>query len=313
MISFKVGHPFGKVYEENADIYSSLGDGHAHPDAGAVEFRYKGEILLLDEGYSLMKLTSNQNVLTFDDGSIGQYGESMWYNGYLSLVEKGTSRLVASDFSNKFGYEYLAGNISRMYPLSTNVNLHIRHLIWIKKKYLIVIDDVKFNNGTKRKVVSNWHGKANGRITLTSVSGKEIETLYNGTNAGYVLFSRSSSLSLCSYSGIQNILNYGGSEYISHLRIETCDEVNSVVLEAFFIPFGHNESFHELKKPFVVDVSERKRKITFVNEFELELDLDAMSVFVVDWDLVAAISFSIPFSILIAFCLFCVIAFVFIF
>lgn len=47
--------------------------GHVHPDEGAFTLNGFGKNLIIDDGYSYLKMTSNHNVATFD-GS-GQIGE----------------------------------------------------------------------------------------------------------------------------------------------------------------------------------------------------------------------------------------------
>lgn len=141
LLVFKAGPPMG--HQAHEVLRLPKGSGHAHSDAGAFLLDAYGQYMIVDNGYQYGWLTADHNTLTFD-GGIGQLGETLNPNG-LNIPEViargGTAAIVHSEFTQD--YEYLVADLTRMYKPELQLTKLVRHVLFVKKQIIIVIDEVE--------------------------------------------------------------------------------------------------------------------------------------------------------------------------
>ncbi len=140
-LTFKAGPPMG--HHAHEELLLPKGSRHAHTDAGVLLLDAYGQYMIVDNGYSYGWLTADHSTITFD-GGIGQLGETENPNGLNieEIIENGgTADIVYTDFTDD--YEYLVANLTKMYKPELQLTKFIRHIIFIKKKIIVVIDELE--------------------------------------------------------------------------------------------------------------------------------------------------------------------------
>ena len=170
LLTLKAGPPMGHSA-------TGIGPAHTHPDEGAFTVDGFGRNLIIDDGYVYSKLTSNHNVVTFDN--IGQLGEgSPWFNNRAG----GTADIAHTDFNEVAGYEYLIADLKRIYPWNLEITKYLRHFYFLKKKTLFVVDEIE----SAQVHEIQWRLHLNNKSTF-AVSGSTLSGKLTGTNIGLVL------------------------------------------------------------------------------------------------------------------------------
>jgi hypothetical protein len=99
--------------------------------------------MIVDNGYQYGWLTADHNTITFD-GGVGQLGDSLDPNG-LDITEiienNGNATIVYTGFTED--YEYLVADLTHMYKPELQITKFVRHILFIKKQIIIVIDEVE--------------------------------------------------------------------------------------------------------------------------------------------------------------------------
>ncbi len=147
---FKAGPSQGKLAEQKKYYAGS----HIHPDQGNFSIWHKGDWLVIDDGYSLIKKTSDHNVLLFNKiGQLGEGGE--WFDEKSVKKHKGTVKVIHVDISND--YHYFSADLTKIYPPDSNLKLWTRDFIYIPHDWIIISDTVELTR--PGKVRSHIHFK----------------------------------------------------------------------------------------------------------------------------------------------------------
>ena len=161
MFAMKAGPPFGH------SATPGTGSGHVHPDEGGFTLNGFGKNLIIDDGYPYLKLTSNHNIATFD--GIGQKGEGgTWFAGDTSAF----ADIVYTDINPTLGYEYLVTDITRSYNTSLGITKYLRHYVFLKKKTLVVIDEIESSTSHEIQWRLHLNYDSNFSISGKTVSGQ---------------------------------------------------------------------------------------------------------------------------------------------
>lgn len=134
---FKAGPPQGREAAASKDGRRGL--GHVHPDQGQFLVWAHGSWLINDDGYVLLKRTSNHNVLTFN--GVGQSGEGRkWFNASQLRMPV---RMLHSDMRKEF--QYFEADLSSAYPPDAGLKKWIRTFIVWRGNRAIIRDEVELN------------------------------------------------------------------------------------------------------------------------------------------------------------------------
>lgn len=130
-----IGHRAASEY-----TYDPYG-GHTHPDVGTFQIFSHGDWLITYPGYS-WKRTIYQNTLVVNEK--GQIGEGRWFNGnqYVQVPEQPVIVFSRSEED----YDYVIGNGTPAYPLSTNLTSYYRHILYLKPDCWVIADEVTANS-----------------------------------------------------------------------------------------------------------------------------------------------------------------------
>lgn len=170
-LAFKAGPPLGHAPSVGG------GAGHVHPDEGGFTLEAFGRELIIDDGYSYLKKTSNHNVATF--GGVGQRGEgSQWFQERNS----GVADVVHADLNTAAGTEYLVADLAGVYKPELKITRYIRHLVFLKKRALVVIDDI---DSTLSHPIE-WRLHLNYDSTF-AVRGRALSGTLDGSNVGLLV------------------------------------------------------------------------------------------------------------------------------
>jgi len=143
---------------------------HVHANANAFTYYAAGRRWIVGAGYGFRD-TGFQNTVTIDGGS------QMW------ALEPGP-KLLRHEFADR--YAYLLGDATKAWPDAVKLDLHQRHLLWVKGEGLLVCDRLVTTNGLARYIRRyNWQvyvpanlkvERHKSRINLTSpADGRQLQ------------------------------------------------------------------------------------------------------------------------------------------
>ncbi len=125
---------------------SDLGTGHLHPDMNHISLYYNGYKLLSDDGYTASR-TSDHNTLIVNGA--GQYGEGKnWTNFDVNPDEGPDAVSEVKRFIGTKTYAYAMCDATAAYGKSGMVDKFNRHILFIKKGVVIVIDDIALSDAS---------------------------------------------------------------------------------------------------------------------------------------------------------------------
>jgi len=175
--------------------------GHGHLDHNSFIINLEGTWYLTDPGY---RASYNPVLNNFTTGTVGHNTvlvdgnfQTAWRNG---SIEK----FYTSDY-----YDYVLGEAGNVYE---NLNQFSRHLLFVKPKYFLILDDIK--SDTSHQYSWLYHTDGSGQITEDSGNHFIEKTLYK------ILVKQFASTNLTS-----NITRYPGAETYGPY-IETKNQIN---------------------------------------------------------------------------------------
>jgi hypothetical protein len=177
---FKAGPPMG--HRAHEELHLTDGSRHAHTDAGVFLLDAYGEYMIVDNGYQYGWWTADHNTLTFD-GGVGQLGETENPNGLdiqEILANGGNVDILHTDFTED--YEYLVADLTKIYKPELQLTRLIRHIIFIKKAIIVVIDEVESD------VVHDieWRLHINETASV-DLDGRKMIATFPSSGAGFML------------------------------------------------------------------------------------------------------------------------------
>jgi hypothetical protein len=141
----KAGPPLGMKHY--TDFREQRGTTHAHPDAGQVLLYANGKHLLIDDGYTWAKKSTNHNVPLI--GSQGyqrgsDFAKSNWFNYERYFNEPGIPRILTANETPL--YSYVVSELHGAYFAATGPKSLLRYFITLYDGTGIVIDSYELWN-----------------------------------------------------------------------------------------------------------------------------------------------------------------------
>ncbi|UCE07571.1 MAG: DUF4962 domain-containing protein [bacterium] len=172
MIGFKCGPFHGHAVQElynNMAYFHQIVNGHGHPDVNHFNIYAYGAWLAKDDGYSKPKWTKYHNTILVNGH--GQLGEGTTYFDRNSVFNaKATSRIIKAESDSLF--DYIIGDAENIYKSASRLKKFLRHFIYIKPDFIIILDELKAEQPSKFE----WLLSSSGSIT--KVAEKEYSIKY---------------------------------------------------------------------------------------------------------------------------------------
>lgn len=142
--SLKTSYPGGKTQWENLwkmkneKNYNCFGLSHQHPDNNSFIINSHNTYLAIDDGYNRNVRAWDHNVVIVDGkGYVDEGQNNIWKN----YTEDMTAEIEV--FKNEDSYVYVVGETSKMYEKDLKLNRFARHVLYTKKSYFIILDELK--------------------------------------------------------------------------------------------------------------------------------------------------------------------------
>jgi hypothetical protein len=230
---FKAGPPMG--HHAHEVLHLPTGSRHAHTDAGVFLLDAFGEYMIVDNGYQYGWMTADHNTLTFD-GGVGQLGETLDPNG-LDIPEiidnNGNAHILHTDFNSD--YEYLIADLRTMYKPELQLTKLIRHFLFVKKKIIVIIDEVESN--VAHDIEWRLHIDETATVAL---DGRKAVATFLESGAGLVLEDISQAdfpRTVDDYSVTYSHENSGNSTTFTSKLFQILPQGNQARIEAVIRPF----------------------------------------------------------------------------
>ena len=137
LLLFRCGPPAGHAALRKFNI--EMGDGHVHPDVGAISLFAAGDLMIVNSDYSWKK-TDQENTLTVN--GVGQLGDDrMWSDSTDYFRTKANPRIVASQSNPRF--DYVIGDATPAYRKEAELKLFKRHVLFLKPSCWVIMDEVE--------------------------------------------------------------------------------------------------------------------------------------------------------------------------
>jgi hypothetical protein len=142
--SFKTSYPGGKTQwkylwkMKNEKNYNCFGLSHQHPDNNSFIINSNNTYLAIDDGYNRNVKASDHNVIIVDGKGYKDEGQNNIWKDY---TEDMTAEIET--FKNEDSYVYIVGETSKMYEKELELNRFARHILYTKKTYFIILDELK--------------------------------------------------------------------------------------------------------------------------------------------------------------------------
>ncbi len=129
-----------------------IGGAHCHADTASLQLYSRGEFLLTDPGYELIKRTRHHNTILIDDR--GQLGEGIkWLNVNRILHFKGWSEILS--YRNEDHYTSWLGDASDIYHPELELRKFYRHAVYLQPDTLVILDELE--TGSPHVFSQLWH------------------------------------------------------------------------------------------------------------------------------------------------------------
>lgn len=142
--SFKTSYPGGKTQwkylwemkeEKN---YNCFGLSHQHPDNNSFIINSNNTYLAIDDGYNRNVRAMDHNVVIVDGkGYVDEGQNNIWKNYSKDMIAE------VEVFKNEESYVYIVGETSKMYQKDLKLKRFARHVIYTKKSYFIILDELE--------------------------------------------------------------------------------------------------------------------------------------------------------------------------
>lgn len=144
--SFKTSYPGGKTQwkylwkMKNEKNYNCFGLSHQHPDNNSFIINSNNTYLAIDDGYNRNVKASDHNVIIVDGKGYKDEGQNNIWKNY---TEDMTAEI--EKFKNEDSYIYVVGETSKMYDKDLELKRFARHILYTKKSYFIILDELESN------------------------------------------------------------------------------------------------------------------------------------------------------------------------
>lgn len=142
--SFKASYPGGKTQWHNLwklkreKNYDCFGLSHQHPDNNSFIIHSNNTFLAIDDGYNRTVKASDHNVVVVDGkGYVDENQNNIWKHYSEDMVSE------IERFTKEESYIYAVGEASKMYQKDLKLKRFARHVLYTKKSYFIVLDDLQ--------------------------------------------------------------------------------------------------------------------------------------------------------------------------
>jgi len=159
---FRCGTPSGPVALQNFDTMQ--GDGHVHPDVGALSLFAAGELMLINSDYSY-KLTRHENTVLVN--GVGQRGDDrQWLDTTDFYQNKLAPAILRAESHDTF--DYVVGDAAAAYRPESGLTRFRRHILFLKPDCLVILDDLAADRPStfEARYPSLLPGKADGKGAL---------------------------------------------------------------------------------------------------------------------------------------------------
>lgn len=133
---FRCGTPSGPVALKNFDTIQ--GDGHVHPDVGAVSLFAAGELLLINSDYSY-KLTKHENTVMVN--GVGQRGDDRQWSDSTEFYQKKLAPAILHAESHDT-FDYAVGDATAAYRPESGLTRFRRHVLFLKPDCWVILDEL---------------------------------------------------------------------------------------------------------------------------------------------------------------------------
>lgn len=162
LLIFRCGPPSGVASLQNFN--TALGDGHVHPDVGAISLFAAGELMVVNSDYCY-KLTSQENTLLVN--GIGQHGDNrQWADNTEYYRQKLKPQILRAESHDN--YDYTVGDATAAYRPESGLTRFRRHILFLKPDCFLVVDELAANRPStfELRYHSLLKGKAAGKSAM---------------------------------------------------------------------------------------------------------------------------------------------------
>ena len=159
---FRCGTPAGTEALKN--FSTAQGDGHVHPDVGAVSLFAAGELMLINSDYCY-KLTSQENTLTVN--GVGQRGDDrQWLDTTDFYKHKLKPEILRAESHD--AYDYTVGDATAAYRPESGLTRFRRHILFLKPDCFVIADELAADRPStfETRYHSLLPGKASGKSAM---------------------------------------------------------------------------------------------------------------------------------------------------
>ncbi len=135
-VALKCGPPLGR---NAAQVRRDLGGRHVHPDAASLTLVRGKDHILVDDGYTLRKRTSNHSTLLVDGaGQVGEGGE--WFNIQACIDTDANPEMRFVQFGKD--YDWYTADATSAYPEAVGLSQFIRHVLFVRPDVVVIVDEL---------------------------------------------------------------------------------------------------------------------------------------------------------------------------
>ena len=135
-VAFKCGLPLGR---HAAQVQRNPGGRHVHPDAASLTLVRGKDHILVDDGYTLRKRTSNHSTLLVD--GIGQVGEgTKWFDVQACIDADANPEMRFVQFGKD--YDWYIADAASAYPEAVGLSQFIRHVLFVRPDVVVIVDEL---------------------------------------------------------------------------------------------------------------------------------------------------------------------------
>jgi len=135
-LSLKCGQPLGR---HAMRFGRNLGGEHVHPDAASLTLVRGQDHILVDDGYTLRKRTSNHTTLLVD--GVGQIGEGgTWFDTQACIEANADPEMRFVQFGED--YDWYIADATSAYPATAGLSQFIRHVLFVRPDVVVIVDEL---------------------------------------------------------------------------------------------------------------------------------------------------------------------------
>ena len=135
-VAIKCGPPLGR---HAMRLGRDLGGEHVHPDAASLTLVCGKDHILVDDGYTLRKRTSNHSTLLVDGiGQVGEGGE--WFDTHACIEADARPEIRFVQFGKD--YDWYIADVTLAYPAAAGLSQFIRHVLFVRPDMVVIVDEL---------------------------------------------------------------------------------------------------------------------------------------------------------------------------